>query len=98
MRRSIIFTRLGRPKINLIKIDVDGYDFEVLQGALRLLREQKPLIIVELNHALLTRGTHPTEVLNFCANFDYPKATVLDNENYVLEPADGPAFDKTKSE
>ena len=91
-----IYDQLGRPKIDLIKIDVDGYDLEVIKGGLRLLREQRPVIIIEINHALLTRGVYPTEVLNFCANHGYAKAKVLDLENYVLEPTDGAACQDTE--
>lgn len=91
-----IYDQLGRPKIDLIKIDVDGYDFEVIKGGLRLIREQKPLIIIEINHALLTRGVNPTEVLNFCASHGYARAKVLDFENYVLEPTDGTSYENSE--
>ena len=34
---------------DLIKIDVEGYEFEVLQGALRVLRDQQPALMVEVS-------------------------------------------------
>ena len=40
---------------DLIKIDVEGYEYEVLLGARRLLRERKPPICLELHLDLLER-------------------------------------------
>jgi len=40
---------------DLLKIDVEGYEFEVLAGARRLLREHKPAICLELHLDLLER-------------------------------------------
>ena len=39
---------LGNPPPNLIKIDVNGAELQVLQGADRLLREQAPKVLVEV--------------------------------------------------
>jgi FkbM family methyltransferase len=35
-------------RLDVIKIDVDGYDYKVLQGATRLIKQFKPLIFIEL--------------------------------------------------
>jgi FkbM family methyltransferase len=40
---------------DLLKIDVEGYEYEVLAGAQRLLREHKPVICLELHLDLLER-------------------------------------------
>jgi FkbM family methyltransferase len=40
---------------DLLKIDVEGYEYEVLAGARRLLRERKPPICLELHLDLLER-------------------------------------------
>jgi FkbM family methyltransferase len=34
-------------RIDLIKIDVEGYEYEVLRGALQIIREQQPLVYFE---------------------------------------------------
>jgi FkbM family methyltransferase len=38
-----------------LKIDVDGYDYKVLEGATTLLAQRKPLILIELYEGALTR-------------------------------------------
>ena len=56
--------------IDLLKIDVDGYDGKVLKGAVKLLKQQKPNVIFEW-HPLLTSKTgndlyEPFFVLQSC--------------------------------
>jgi len=36
-------------KISLIKVDVEGYELEVLKGAMRITREHKPIWVIEHN-------------------------------------------------
>lgn len=72
-------------KLNLIKIDVDSYDFEVLQGAVDTLERFNPFVIVELNHALSLRNTSNYEALKWMMNLGYDSGLVLDNENVVFK-------------
>lgn len=39
----------GREAVTLVKIDVEGWEAEVLEGAADLLRTQKPALLVEVN-------------------------------------------------
>jgi len=49
---------------DLLKIDVEGYEYEVLLGAKRLLEQRKPPICLELHLDLLERrGVEPRSVL-----------------------------------
>lgn len=43
------------PKVDLIKIDVEGFEFNVLKGALNTLNSMKPLLFVEINDHNLGR-------------------------------------------
>lgn len=40
----------------IIKIDVEGYEPEVLQGARQTLTEGRPYLLLEINHKMLQRG------------------------------------------
>lgn len=44
------FIATGEPVPQLIKIDVEGGEYEVLRGGIRLFASQRPLIIVEVHH------------------------------------------------
>jgi FkbM family methyltransferase len=58
--------------IALIKIDTDGYDFEVLKGAQKLLRENRPLIYAELDeHCLSWHGYGINDVRAYLDGIDY---------------------------
>src|SRR6185295_8538918 len=49
---------------DLLKIDVEGYEYEVLAGARRLLHDRKPAICLELHLDLLERrGQSPAQVV-----------------------------------
>jgi FkbM family methyltransferase len=44
------FTAAGGPLPRLVKIDVEGGEYQVLQGGASLFAQQRPLIIVEVHH------------------------------------------------
>jgi FkbM family methyltransferase len=48
-RLDTIWTRLGRPVVSAIKIDVEGGELAVLRGAETLLRETRPALLIEAN-------------------------------------------------
>jgi hypothetical protein len=49
---------------DVIKIDVEGYEHELLRGAQRLLRTRKPVICLELHLDLLERrGISPADLI-----------------------------------
>jgi FkbM family methyltransferase len=49
---------------DVMKIDVEGYEYEVLRGAQTLLRERKPVLCLELHLDLLERrGLAPAEIV-----------------------------------
>jgi FkbM family methyltransferase len=70
---------------NYIKIDVDGYDFEVLKGAKNLLLNNNIIVCVEINYALHTRGYKESDILNFMDEINYQNFLKLDNENYFFK-------------
>lgn len=78
--------------VDCIKIDVDSFDFEVLQGAEHTLIDQNPYVLVELNHALNLRGQSDIQALRWLSGLGYDQCVVLDNENFLFKRgADFPA-------
>ena len=72
-------------RLDLMKIDVDSYDFELLKGSIQTLNKLKPIITVELNHALHLRNSSTEEVIDWLKNIGYEKIIVTDNENYTFK-------------
>lgn len=50
-------------KCDLIKIDVDGLEYDILMGAKDSLKKYKPLLIVETNNN--------KQIINFCSELEY---------------------------
>lgn len=83
-------TEAGLARVDCIKIDVDGFDLEVLKGAEKTLERFNPWVIIELNHALATRGQSVGDAMLWLLARGYNSALVLDQENFILkrEPSD----------
>lgn len=57
---------------SLVKIDVDGYDLKVLEGAVNLLTSSRPIIFGEfMRHCLAWHGQSHDDVVEFVRQFDY---------------------------
>lgn len=65
----------------LLKIDVEGHDFEVLEGATRIIAEHRPGIIIEL-----LPGVELAPVTNFLKNNKYIHYTLSSNGYLKNEP------------
>lgn len=70
---------------NFIKIDVDGFDLEVLMGGKNLLVENNITVCVEINYALHTRGYKEIDVINFMNSIGYYHSLIFDNENFIFK-------------
>lgn len=44
------FSTLGLDRLDFMKIDVEGFELEVLDGAAKTLQQYKPRVILEMNH------------------------------------------------
>jgi FkbM family methyltransferase len=62
----------GDRKLSLVKIDVQGAEMLVLQGASEILRMSQPALFIELHEEGLNKfGTSVPEILNYLANYGY---------------------------
>jgi FkbM family methyltransferase len=71
----------GIQKIDLIKIDVEGYEFNVLKGAGKTLLEYKPLLFIELDdNNLREQGETPSELIAYLQSFGYSIVDAVTNQ------------------
>lgn len=72
--RSIdgVLAEMGNPTVQLVKLDVDGFETEVLRGATALLRDSRPVFLMELSpYVLDERGSSLEELLACFAPHGY---------------------------
>ncbi len=68
-------------KIHLIKIDVEGHEWEVIDGATKLIKTHKPIIILET----FRNKKNKANLLKFCEEFNY-NMSPINCENFLLLP------------
>ncbi len=67
-----VLAEIGNPKVQLVKLDVDGFETEVLRGAAALLRDSRPIFLMELSpYVLDERGSSLEELLACFAPHGY---------------------------
>ncbi|MBI1748421.1 MAG: FkbM family methyltransferase [Acidobacteria bacterium] len=60
------------PNIHLVKIDVEGFEMEVLSGMRKLLRDSRPMLVMEVNEQMLrAQGDSPAALIAQVKSFDY---------------------------
>jgi FkbM family methyltransferase len=75
-------------RVDVIKIDVEGAEFEVLKGASQTLALYHPVLIIELvDHQLKAMGTSVAEVTQFLISHGYTPGRRLDTANIEFLPA-----------
>ncbi|MEM6630817.1 MAG: FkbM family methyltransferase [Bacteroidota bacterium] len=58
--------------IDLIKIDVEGYENKVLSGAIESLKSFKPILFIEIDETLLTaQNSHPSKIIHLLHQLGY---------------------------
>lgn len=73
--------RLNITKIDLIKIDVEGYEFNVLRGAKNVLKRFHPILIVEVIDAnLKANGQSSSDVINLLSELGYEMIDLRTNK------------------
>lgn len=52
-RLDDVFSSMGLDRLDVLKIDVEGYEVDVLIGAKRVLAEHQPVVVLEMNYVAL---------------------------------------------
>jgi FkbM family methyltransferase len=77
----------GVHRVKLVKIDVEGAELFVLRGMARVMKEMRPVIVVELHPRLLAEvGTPIHEIEAFLENLGYVLEPMGAHANYVCRP------------
>ena len=74
VRRADDVEELGKKKISLIKIDVEGHELSVLKGARGLIKKDRPIILFEQHQDDFSNGT--SAVVDFIRGFNYKFYTI----------------------
>lgn len=81
----------GIKRVDLIKVDVEGAEFEVLQGADHVLRTFRPRVILELCDALqIERGLSSRQIKEFMAERGYSAYIIADDGSEQPSDFDAP--------
>lgn len=70
-------------RVDVVKIDVEGAEFQVLQGAQETLARFRPVLLVELDDRLLkSMGTSVVEIIGFLRGHGYSHRRTCDEANF----------------
>ena len=67
-------------KVSVIKIDVEGHEYEVLQGCEGTIHAHRPVIIIEIFMS------NYRKVFQLLQSYGYYKDETLNNDNYIFKP------------
>jgi FkbM family methyltransferase len=82
-----VLSDLGVNEVDVLKIDVEGAEMGVLQGARKTLSGCRPILMIELDDQLLaTMGASSDEVRRFLASFGYRQTGLFDDANFLFMP------------
>jgi FkbM family methyltransferase len=71
-RLDDLWPTLGYVRLDLLKIDVEGHEVRVLEGASRVIREHRPMMLIEIDPPRLAEsGSSPAALLDALRSFGY---------------------------
>lgn len=70
----------GLSQIDIIKLDIEGSELAALRGMKEILKEQKPVLIVEINPETLSRfGLTPYRISDFLSDLNFQGFLILEH-------------------
>ncbi len=95
VRRVYEFTTLdwlaALDRVDLVKIDIDGWDYDALLGGVQMLARHRPLVVIEFKESSWARRGHDMDdLLSFAAEHGYT-VRLLDEgaRTYLMESTKG---------
>jgi len=75
-------------RLDLVKIDVDGWDYDALMGGTHVLREFRPLVVIEYTDASWERRRrNDLDLFRFAIEYDYAICLLdADARTYLMKP------------
>lgn len=83
-RLDDLVEKLSLKSLDILKIDTDGFEFEVLTSGQKTIEKFRPSIIIELNEALGTRQITLQQIFDYMLDLKYDQAIILDGGNFVF--------------
>jgi FkbM family methyltransferase len=71
--------------IRYLKLDIEGYEFRAMKGAARLLKECKPVIVLELSCYVKSIGDNPYDFVDYLYHLPY---SWYDNDGQEISRAE----------
>ncbi|MCE3278814.1 MAG: methyltransferase FkbM family [Bacteroidetes bacterium] len=69
------------PKVDLIKIDVEGFEHEILKGGAKTIQQFKPVMFIEVDNSnLQEQNTSAAELINYIRELGYQKILIAGSE------------------
>lgn len=83
---DLIVQKAALQRVDLIKIDVDGYDYKALRGAKNIIEKYKPTIFVELcEYAVNEQGDSVVDIFTYLESFGYECFSEIDGQKINAE-------------
>ena len=79
--RTKLLDNFNFSQVDFIKIDAEGSEFDILEGAEQTINEFRPVIVIEVWNNKLKKK----KLFDWCADCDYTWAKI-NSENYLLLP------------
>jgi FkbM family methyltransferase len=75
--------------IDLVKIDVEGYELHVLRGAQKLLQNHKPILFIEVDdNNLRDQGNSASQLIEFILEIGYGEIVHAENNQLITADTD----------